>query len=282
MNDSPCRSSAVLRRRLRGCASAAAIGALLVCAPVPADEQGIAVTGTGEMLAVPDCLEIDVGASGSAELTADAVIQYRERLRRVTEAFDKLELKQLRLQQHELSVANVADEQHPHPRVTIARAMRVVVTGIRQMPEEDLLAMVGKVIDAAKDTGSAGAEAQAGMFAVRFVLQDPKTLREQACQKAFEDAKEQASRLAKLAGGQLGRAVSVSDMSAAADYTAVTQVIYAIYGRNAEQELGEQERIVSTGLKEIPVRVSLRVRFELLPTSPLQASERATHAVVEK
>ncbi|HWB10450.1 MAG TPA: SIMPL domain-containing protein [Pirellulales bacterium] len=282
MNDSLGRSRAAWPRRLRSCASAVALGTLLVGVPAPADEQGITVTGTGETLAAPDSLEIDIGASGSAELTADAIVKYRERLRRVTEAFKKLDIKQLQLQQRELSIGNLADEQHPHPRVTIARAMRIVVAGIRQMPEDELLSTVGQLIDAAKDAGGADEEAQSRVFAVRFALQDPKTLRQQACQKAFENAKEQACRLAQLAGGKLGQVMSVSDMSAAADYAAVTEVIYGIYGRDEEQELDEQGRIVAASLKEIPVRVSLRVRFELLPGPPGQASAEAAHAVVEK
>ena len=240
------------------------IGFLFVGVAAVADEQGITVTGTGEVLASPDCLEIDIGASGSAELTADAIIKYRDRLRRVTEAFKKLDIEHLQVKRGELSIGNVADEQHPHPRVTIARALRIVVTGIREMPDEELLTVIGKVIDAAKDTGAAGEEAQSRMFTVRFALQDPKSVREKACRKALEDAKEQASRLANLAGGRLGRAVSVTDMPAAVDYPTVTEVIQAIYGGDENLQPEEQGRIVSGGLKDIPVRVSLRVRFELL------------------
>ena len=242
-----------------------------------ADDRGITVTGTGEALARPDCLEIDIGTSGSAELMADAIVKYQDRLRRVTEAFKKVDVKQLRVETRELSIGDAVNEQHPRPHVTINKALRVVVTDIQQMPEEDLLVAIGKVIDTAKDTGTAAGQPQTGAFAVRFALQDPKTVREQACRKAFEHAKEQASRLAKLAGGALGRAVSVEDTSASTDHAVVTETIYAIYGRDAEPAPEEQGRIVSDNLKEIPVRVSLRVRFELLETR-----DQVQQAVLEK
>jgi uncharacterized protein YggE len=242
-----------------------------------ADDEGITVTGTGEAQADPDCLEVDISASGSAELTGDAVIKYRDRMRRITEAFKKLNVKQLCLQQRELSIGNAADEQHPRPQVAIVRALRVVVVDIQRMSEDDLLSTLGKVIDAAKDAGVAPEEMQAGTFAVRFALRDAAAVREAACQKAFEHAKEQASRLAKLAGGALGRAVGVADTSASTDHAAVTETIYAIYGRDAEPEPEEQGRIVSSSLKAIPVRVSLRVRFELL-----ESQTETQQAVAEK
>ena len=241
------------------------------------DDRGITVTGTGETLARPDCLEIDIGASGAAELTGDAIVKYQDRLRRVTEAFKKLDVKHLRLEKRELSIEDAVDEQHPRPQVTIARSLRVVVTGIEQMPEEDLLSAIGKVIDTVKDTGTASDQPPTGTFMVRFALQDAKTVREQACQKAFEHAKEQASRLANLADGALGRALSVEDMSSSTDHAAVTETIYAIYGRDTEPEAEEQGRIVSGRLGEIPVRVSLRVRFELL-----EARDRIQQAVLKK
>ena len=264
MTDSLGGSSAACRCLRRGsiCLSST-IAILLLGLAAAADEQGMTVTGTGEVSASPDCLEIDLGASGSAELTADAIVKYRERLRRVTEAFKKLDVKHLQVKQGELSIGNVVDEQHPLPRVTISRSLRIVVTDIRGMSDDELLSMVGKVLDAAKDTGVASEQRQANTFAVRFVLPDTKAVRERACQKAFEDAKEQASRLAKLAGGKLGRAVSVGDMPAGVDNPAV-QVIQAMYRDYESLEAEEQGRMVSAGLKEIPVRVSLRVRFELL------------------
>ncbi|HEV3342831.1 MAG TPA: SIMPL domain-containing protein [Pirellulales bacterium] len=241
------------------------------------DDPGITVTGTGEALASPDRLEVDVGASGSAELTGDALVKYRDRLRRVTDAFKKLDVKQLRLEQRELSIGNVADEQHARPQVTISKSLRVVVNGIQQLPEEDLLSIVGKVIDAAKDTGVATEEAQDGAFVVRFALEDATAVHENACRKAFERAKEEGSRLAKLAGGKLGRVISVQEVSASGDDTAQTMMVAmeAIYG--SDTDTPEQGRIVSDSLREIPVRVSLRVRFELL-----EDREGAIQAALEK
>ncbi|HET6878902.1 MAG TPA: SIMPL domain-containing protein [Pirellulales bacterium] len=240
------------------------------------DEPGITVTGAGEARARPDCLEFDVQAAGAAELSGDAIVKFHERLRRVTDAFQKLGISQLRLEERDLSISDVANEQNPRPHVTIARALRIVITDIHKLPEDDLLSLVGKVMDTAKDMSAGSEQAQQGAVAVRFALGDPKAVRAEACKRAFADAREEGQRLAQLAGGRLGRALSVQDVSSTTTNTTVQETIYAIYGAQLPQP-EEPGRIVSNSLKDIPVRVSLRVRFELLE-SPDQASK----TVVEK
>jgi uncharacterized protein YggE len=227
------------------------------------NDLGVTVTASGEALTRPDCLEIDLRAAGEAELSSDAIVKYQDRLRRVTNAFEKLDVKQLRLEQRELSIGDAVDEQHPRPHVTIARALRIVVTDIQELAEDELLSLVGKVIDTAKDTGAGGEEPQAGIIGVRFAVRDAESPRAEACRKAFDHARKEANRFARLAGGRLGRALSVQDL--ATGQNAIQETISAIYGQNAEVD--DVGRIVSDSLKEIPVRVSLRVRFELLESS---------------
>ncbi|HEV3022474.1 MAG TPA: hypothetical protein VGX76_08400, partial [Pirellulales bacterium] len=58
-----------------------------------AAERAITVFGTGEVLVKPTHVEIDLNANAAAELTGDAIQKYRDSLRRTTEAFKKLEMK---------------------------------------------------------------------------------------------------------------------------------------------------------------------------------------------
>ena len=257
---------------LRFCVLPSAFCLCLAFSPPPLlaaeNDLGVTVTGTGEVLVRPDCLEIDLRAAGAAELSGDAIVKYRDRLRRVASAFEKLDVKQLRLEQRELSIGEAADEQHPRPHVTIARALRIVVTDIHKMAEDELLSLVGKVIDTAKDTGAGGEEPQAGIIAVRFAVRDPASPREEACRKAFDHARKEATRFARLADGKLGRVLSLQDL--ATSQNAIQETIYAIYGQDIEAH--DEGRLVCDSLKEIPVRVSLRVRFELLD-SPEETAE---------
>ncbi len=255
------------------CALCVLIAGAAIIGRAPAmasDDVGITVTGMGESLVRPDCLEIDVLASGSAELTGDAIIKYRDHLRRVNNAFKKLNVKQLHVEPQALSIGDTADEERARPQVTIARALRVVITDIKDLSEDDLLSLAGKVIDTVKDAGIKGDEPQAGETMIRFVVRDAKAVRETASRKAFTHAREEAARLATLADGRLGRVLSVQDISAATEQgamaeaipVAISETVYALYGGELERE--RDGRIVSSSLRDIPVRVSLRVRFELL------------------
>ncbi|HVX15191.1 MAG TPA: SIMPL domain-containing protein [Pirellulales bacterium] len=273
--------------RRSGMALWALIGtAIMGTAPaMAADDLGITVMGQGESLIRPDCLEIDVLASGSAELTGDAIIKYRDHLRRVNNAFKKLNVKQLHVQPQSLSIGDTTDEERARPQVTIARALRVVITDIKDLSEDDLLTLAGKVIDTVKDAGIKGDEPQAGETMIRFVVRDAKAVRETASQKAFAQAREEAAKLATLADGRLGRVLSVQDVSAATEQgamaeaipMAISETVYALYGGELERE--RDGRIVSSSLRDIPVRVSLRVRFELLhppaerPKADVEGSE---------
>src|SRR5205085_168527 len=80
---------------------AAAVLALLLGVPDvrAADDEGIRVSGVGQVLAKPNRLEIDVVAAGAAELTGDALVKYRESLKRTIDAFDQLKLKNLKVEQ---------------------------------------------------------------------------------------------------------------------------------------------------------------------------------------
>src|SRR4051812_47510502 len=71
------------------------VGLCAVAGISVAEDTGISVTGSGEATAKPNRLEIDLKANASAELTGDAVVKYRDSVRRAKEAFEKLKLERL-------------------------------------------------------------------------------------------------------------------------------------------------------------------------------------------
>ena len=73
-----------------------------------ADEGGITVTATGEATVKPNRLEIEIKSVHSAELTGDAVVKYRDNLRRAKEAFEKLKIENLQVEDRGMNVANTA------------------------------------------------------------------------------------------------------------------------------------------------------------------------------
>src|SRR4051794_7718880 len=61
--------------------------------------QGFTVTGKGVASAKPNRLEIDIEVSASSELTADAIVKYRDAKRRVEEAFTALKLEHVSVEE---------------------------------------------------------------------------------------------------------------------------------------------------------------------------------------
>ena len=179
-------------------------------------EGGITVSGTGEVLAKPTRVEIDLAAGAAAELTGDAIVKYENSLRRTLDVFKKMELKNLKIEQRSLSFestsgsaaaanAFAAGDGAPSTaksQIDITRSLRVVLTETDKLSEQELLETIGRLLDAAKDAGAkigSGAtnalmmrmmgEAAASTPVVTFVVEDAAAAREKAYQAAFNQAK---------------------------------------------------------------------------------------------
>jgi uncharacterized protein YggE len=259
-----------------------------------AGEGGITVSGAGEVPAKPSRVEIDLAAGAAAELTGDAIVKYQDSLRRTLDAFKKMELKNLTVEQGSLSFestsgATAAGAIMVQPggapstaksQIDITRSLRVVLAEADKLSEAELMETIGKLIDAAKDAGAkiGGGEdnallmrivGQAGSSTpvVTFVVEDATAAREKAYQQAFDQAKARAARLAKLAGARLGRVESVEEsLEPSGKHEAGMQerMLTAIYGISAKSD-EEDSRLTSQKLADIPVRVTLRVRFAIEP-----------------
>lgn len=274
---------------MTGCAACAFVGAAAA-----ADEAGITVTGTGEALARPDRVEIDLTVAGTAELTGDAIVKYNDMLRRTTDAFAALKLDDLTIEQRSLeftsggggnaaqqaALLGVADPNASlKPEVGISRSLRVVLADVGKLPEDELMETIGKLLDTAQDAGAAvagggnedalvarmmGVQASSSAVAT-FVVENPEESRERAYQRAFDAAKARAERLAALSGGRLGVVLSIEetqDLGGEDEEEGMQEkMIKAVYGIGGGSEA--DGRLTSKKLGDIPVRVSLRVRFSL-------------------
>jgi len=259
-----------------------------------AEEQGIVVTGAGEVRAKPNRAEIILNTTGTAELTGDAITKYQDALRRTLQAIEGLQLKSLEVTPEGLGVATAGGQQGQQVvfnagaqaanvklEMAISRGVRVGLTGIDQLSEDELIQTLARVLDAAQDSGAKLGNANSqnalvarmmgmaggGSTAVTFVLDGAEELREQAYQKAFDHARTRAERLAKLAGAELGPVLSVSEAPPEARNEASMQerMISAIYGGGSGTTEKEDRRVTAEKFEEIPVHVTLQVRFALNP-----------------
>lgn len=259
---------------------------------VRAEEAGITVTGTAEVGARPDLVEITLNVSGTGELTEDAIVTYQSALQSTLRAFEELNLEGLEVTQQELAIrprgapqANVGvvvavpgigGEQGPAAPVQVSRSLRLVLRGLRNIDDREVVRIIGKLLDTAKDAGvqvsdSAESAVMARLIGIgagtgtglTFVVEDAESLRRRAYEAAFAQARQRAERLAGLAGVKLGRVVSIEEHEAAPSSEQGVQaaVISAVYGSVAKGTA--DNRLTSDKLGSIPLRVSLRVRFAI-------------------
>jgi uncharacterized protein YggE len=260
-----------------------------------ADDAGITVTATGESTVKPDRLEIDLKAAAGAELSADAVVKYKDALRRAKEAFDKLKLGNLQVIERGFNVASSGGgnpnanafvggqpQQPAKSEVDISKSLRLAVSGIDKMSEEEVATLVAKLLDTAKDAGVvAGSDTNSALMMrmgvsapnsmVTFVVNDPSAARKKAAEDAVRQAKEKAQRLAELTGSQLGAVLSVEEnpVSTGKEKSAQERMMMLVYGLSGAEP--DDPRLTSTSLAELPVRVNVRIRFALGPGAGVAA-----------
>jgi uncharacterized protein YggE len=270
--------------------------------PNMAASDGISVFGTGEIAARPNWVEIDLPVSGKAELTGDALVKYRDAKKRLVDALEKLGLKDLSSEERGVTIGPATSlEQQQRiaggvpqvagkPQIEVTSTVRVRLKNVRDVPADELVKTVGRLIDVAQDAGvSVGLSAadiqmrqRYGIYGttagttVRFVVADLAELREKAYERAVADARDRAGRLAKLNRVKLGRAVSVQEIQVAGDADTSNRAIGAVVVPNVQAPVPDasaEPRIASTTLADIPVQVKLLVRFAIEPADPATAQK---------
>jgi uncharacterized protein YggE len=271
--------------------------------PNNAAGEGIAVYGTGELTARPNMVEIDLHVSGKAELTGDALVKYRDSKKRLLEALDKLKLPGLSTDELSLTIAagtsidqqqrmmNGMPQAPSKTQIDVSSLVRVRLKDVRELAPEELIKTVGKLLDAAQDSGVGVGPSQAEIMQamrygnytsnsapVRFIVSDLAELREKAYEQAVADARSRAARLAKLSQVKLGAALSVQEIAVAGDLSVRQQT--AMHQNNNFQIVrptadasDEEPRLASTSLTNIPVLVKLYVRFAIMPADPATAQK---------
>jgi uncharacterized protein YggE len=236
--------------------------------------EGFAVTGKGFVSAKPNRLEIDLEVSAASELSADAIVKYRDAKRRLQEAFAALKLNNVAVEERGLLVDQKGADFNPYffdyqpnrkakVEVQLTRKLIVKCSDIRKMDEEALLQLVARLLDVAQDAGGKVGPTQnpwasyyygyrnqqSGL--IRFILDDYDKLEEEAYAKAVADAEARAGRLARLSHVKLGSVTAVREISTPAPRET-----------GQDDDAPPQKRLETSRFQEIPVRVELMVRFD--------------------
>ena len=262
-----------------------------------ADSNGITVFGTGELQTLPNIVEIDLRAGGSAELTADSIVKYQDTKRRVLEAFEELKLADLTIEEHGLSLSAGGDAAvqiqmmmngmvtDAKTQVEISSMLRLRLGGIREKKAEEVLEIVGKLLDVAQDSGTSldpsAAEVQmayrygrtSASQMVRFIVTDLEDVREQAYEAAVADARRRAERLARLNGVTLGTVLGVQEIQVSGDDSSTYTVYQPWSGAATQPSYADEPQLASDTFSEVPFRVRLMVRFAIAPEGTRTAQE---------
>lgn len=252
-------------------------------------DEGLSVVGKGTARARPTAAEIDLEISATAELTGDAIVKFRDAVKRVRDAFAALKLPDVSVEERGPAVSQKGAVFNPYmgidpgastktrTEVQLARKLVVKVAKIGDMEEEAVLQLVGRLIDVAQDGGAQVGprvdpytayrfDLNPSSGLVRFVVEDYEKVKEEAYAKAAADARAKAERLARLNGVELGPAVAVRENVEAPSQQRV--YIYNFQQSSDEDEPGE--RLTSPRFQEVPVQVELAVRFAIKPKAGAQ------------
>ena len=247
--------------------------------------EGFTVAGKAAIAAKPNLIEIDVEVSASSELTADAIVKYRDARRRLHEAFSALKLADITVEERGLQVDQKGQQQSPYfgwggqqntrnkTEVQLTRKLVVKASNLRKMDEEAVMQLVGKLLDVAQDAGAkVGPQNNNSYYywrydmmnqqgLVRFVLDDFDKLQEEAYDKAFADARSRAERLARLSHVALGPIVAAREIAVPGD-RANYSPYYNNYNSSSDDEM-PRKRLETSKYQDIPVKVELMVRFTI-------------------
>lgn len=250
-----------------------------------AEEEGVAVTASSEIEVRPNRLMIQTHVMGTGELTADALVKYRDAAKRLSGALEGLQLANLEVEQGKIAFQGIGVAEVPggesagvKTETAIVRTVNVSVSGIDRLTEDETPQVIGRLLDALRDAGlklgpaadsnqmlaaRMFGQAQSSVPQVTFVVDDASSQRKEAYQQAFSQARAQAEELAALAGAKLGRVLAVTETEAGpTQEPSLMENMMAIYGVRSAKKSG-LTRLTADSYGPILLQVNLRVRFAL-------------------
>jgi len=170
---------------------------------VNSQQEGIWVTGQGEVPAVPDIAILRLGIEAQEASVASAQAQATEAMDDVMTALVDNGVAKKDIQTQYFSIRQVTrwDRDKEQEVVIGYRVTNVVSAKVKDMDK------IGTVIDAVAKAGGDLTR----INSIDFSVDDPSDYYEEAREEAIADAKARAEQLARLAGVKLGKATFISE-----------------------------------------------------------------------
>ena len=183
---------------LCGCTQSTNLGGI-----ISSQQQGIWVTGTGEVTVVPDIVTLRLGIEAQEATVAEAQTQAVEAMNKVMAALTDNGVAEKDIQTQYFSIRQVTkwDRVEEEEVVIGYRVTNMVTAKIRDIDK------AGAIIDAVAEAGGDLAR----IDSIGFSIDDPSAYYEEARPEAMAEAKAKAEQLAELAGVTLGKPTYISE-----------------------------------------------------------------------
>jgi uncharacterized protein YggE len=175
----------------------------------PELRRTVSVSGTGQASATPDLAVVSLGVQTQAEEAGEALLQNSEQMQAVIDALKEagveaqdIQTQVIRLSpRYEQPTPQTGRTQQGPPELVGFVATNIIEVMVRDLDD------LGDLLDAAIQAG--GNQIQG----IRFEVEDPAELFDQAREAAWEDATHKAEQLAELSDSELGVVLTINESS---------------------------------------------------------------------
>lgn len=200
---------------------------------IASQQEGIWVSGQGEVTVVPDLATLWLGVEAQADTVAEAQEQAMGAMDAVMDVLTNNGVDEDDIQTQYFNIDQVTRWDDDEYVVIGYRVTNMVTAKIRDIDN------VGTVIDAAAEAGGDLIR----INNIAFSVDDPSDYYEEAREEAMDDAKEKAEQLADLAGVELGLPTYISEgtIYSPVDYRGVDAMVPSAEGYETSISPGELE-----------------------------------------
>ncbi|MFC1901106.1 SIMPL domain-containing protein [Chloroflexota bacterium] len=231
---------------LTGCGQTTADLGEITQLSVSSQQQGIWVSGQGEVSAVPDIATLRLGIEAEEAGVAEAQSKATEAMNDVLDALKSNGIADKDIQVQQFSIRRVTrwDRDKEEEVVTGYRVTHIVTAKIRDIDK------AGTIIDEVAEAGGNLTR----IDSINFSIDDPTDYYEEAREEAVKDAEAKAKQLASLAGVSLGKATYISESS-------YSQPVYSRAVYDIAVEEAEAGTSISPG--ELDINISIQVAYSI-------------------